>query len=247
MKRSLFLLAGLFAASLTSHRPVFGQAPAVPAPPVVDEVGKQAAVLEADLGKYKDSTPEAAEVMVKLADLYYRDGRLFGLVRVTQQFVASHPTDPRHSAMMLKLIDAQQGLSRNKDLSATVKQFLTRYPAAPECPALEVRLADSLQQLDDRLRTAEACRAVWVRQGPTEIGRRYGVIATQYFNSVGSTESITQAAVLGEQMLDKLPAGEFAFTITGASVSGRRAARLERRSFRREWRATRNRNASFIC
>ncbi len=210
MKRSLFLLAGLFAASLTSHRPVFGQAPAVPAPPVVDEVGKQAAVLEADLGKYKDSTPEAAEVMVKLADLYYRDGRLFGLVRVTQQFVASHPTDPRHSAMMLKLIDAQQGLSRNKDLSATVKQFLTRYPAAPECPALEVRLADSLQQLDDRLRTAEACRAVWVRQGPTEIGRRYGVIATQYFNSVGSTESITQAAVLGEQMLDKLPAGEFA-------------------------------------
>jgi TolA-binding protein len=202
MKQSLFLLAGLFAASFV---PAFAQEP-----PAVDEIGRQAALLEAELGKYKDSTPEAAEVMVKLADLYYQDGRLFGLVRVTQQFVAAHPSDARHSAMMLKLIDAQQGLSRNKDLSATIRQFLSRYPAAPECPALEVRMADALQQLDDRLRTAEACRAVWVRQGPTEIGRRYGVIAIQYYSTIGSVESITQAAELGEQMLDKLPAGEFA-------------------------------------
>ena len=203
MKRiHLVLVWGLWAGALGA---AYGQEP-----PVVDAVGQQAAALEADLGKFKDSTPEAAEVMVKLADLYYRDGRLFGLVRVAEKFVASHPTDPRHSAMMLKLIDAQQGLSRNKDLSTTVRQFLARYPTAAECPALEIRLADSLQQLEDRLKSAEACRVVWLRQGPTEIGRRYGITAIQYFNSVGSTDTIIAAAELGEQMLDKLPAGEFA-------------------------------------
>lgn len=177
--------------------------------PVVDEVGKQAALLEAELGKYKDSTPEAAENMVKLADLYYRDGRLFGLVRVAQQFVTSHPTDPRHRAMMLKLIDAQEGLSRNKDLSATIRQFISRYPDAGECPVLEIRLADSMQQQEDRLRAAEACRAVWQRQGANEIGRRYGVLAMQLFSAAGTVESITQAAVVGEELVDRLPPGEF--------------------------------------
>ena len=176
---------------------------------VIDEIGKQAALLEAELGKYKDSTPEAAEAMVKLADLYYRDGRLFGLVRVTQQFVTSHPTDPRHRAMMLKLIDAQEGLSRNKDLSATIRQFNSRYPDAGECPALEIRLADSLQQQEDRLKAAEACRVVWHRQGANEIGRRHAVSAMQLFSAVGSLEAITQAAVLGEELIDRLPAGEF--------------------------------------
>ena len=48
----------------------------------VRRVSKQAATLEAELGKYKDTTPEAAEAMVKLVDLYHADGRLFGLVRV---------------------------------------------------------------------------------------------------------------------------------------------------------------------
>lgn len=178
-------------------------------PVAADEVGKQAALLEAELGKYKDSTPEAAEVMVKLADLYYADGRLFGLVRVAQQFVSSHPTDPRHRTMMLKLIDAQEGLSRNKDLAATVRQFLTRYPDAPECPSLEIRLADCLQQMEDRSRAAEACRAVWTRQGGGEVGRRYGVLAMQLFSSVNSPDAIIEAAALGEQMVDRLPAGEF--------------------------------------
>ena len=114
MTRSRILLTGLMTLVSTA---AWAQPPA----PVVDEVGQQAAGLEAELGKFKDSSPEAAAAMVKLADLYYRDGRLFGLVRVAQQFVASHPTDRRHAAMMLKLIDAQEGLSRNKDLCATIQ------------------------------------------------------------------------------------------------------------------------------
>jgi len=201
MTRTPILLAGLMTLLVAN---AWAQEAAVN-----DEVGRQAALLEAELGKYKDSTPEAAEAMVKLADLYYRDGRLFGLVRVAQQFVSSHPADPRHSGMMLKLIDAQEGLSRNKDLSATIRQFLARYPTAGEAPALEIRLADALQQQDDRLRAAEACRSVWQRQQGNEIGRRYGATAMQLFSAVNSPEAILQAAALGEEMIDRLPAGEF--------------------------------------
>ena len=179
-------------------------------PPVVDAVGQQAAALEAELGKYKDTSPEAAEAMAKLVDLYHQDGRLFGLVRIGQQFVAAHPADARHRAVMLKLIDGQQALSRNKDLAATIRQFLARYPSEPQVADLEVRLADALVQLDERLRAAEACRAVWQRQGANEIGRRYGATAITFFNWVNTAEGYAQGAQLGEEMLDKLPPGEFA-------------------------------------
>ena len=84
MKYSLAFLA----ASLLLIGTTFAQEPAAD-----DPVGKQAAALEAELGKYKDTTPEAAEAMIKLVDLYHGDGRLFGLVRVAQTFVADRSTD----------------------------------------------------------------------------------------------------------------------------------------------------------
>ena len=175
-----------------------------------DAVSKEAAAIEAQLGKFKDSAPEAVEAMVKLVDLYHNDGRLFGLVRVGQQFVTSHPTDARHKAVMLKLIDGQEGLSRNKEVAATIRQFLSRYPDAAENPALEMRLADALAQLDDRQRAAEACRAVWQRQGASENGRRYGAAAIRLFSALNNPEALKQAGELGEDMLEKLPVGEFA-------------------------------------
>ena len=207
MKQFPLLLVGLLAVALVTD--IFKSTTNAQEPAVQDEVGKQAALMEAELGKFKDSTPEAAELMVKLSDLYYKDARLFGLVRVAQQFVSSHPTDARHRAMMLKLIDAQEGLSRNKDLSATIRQFISRYPTAPEVPALEIRLADSLQQLEERPKAAEACRAVWQRQGANEIGRKYAVLAMTLYSGLNTVEGITEAATIGEQIVDRLPAGEF--------------------------------------
>jgi TolA-binding protein len=174
-----------------------------------DAIGQQAAALEAELGKYKDSAPEAAEAMVKLVDLYHADGRLFGLVRVGQQFVASHPTDPRHKAVMLKLIDGQEALSRNKEVSVSIRQFIALYPDAAENPALEVRLADALKEFDDRRRVADACWAVWQRQGGNETGRRYGATAVQMLSTLNNAEASALAAERGEEMLNKL-GGEFA-------------------------------------
>ena len=55
-----------------------------------DEVSQQASQLEASLGKYRDTSPEAGNLMVQLADLYFNNGRALGLVRVTQTFTTAH-------------------------------------------------------------------------------------------------------------------------------------------------------------
>ncbi len=177
---------------------------------VNDEVSKQAALLETELGKYKESSPESAEALVKLVDLYHAGGRLFGLVRAGQQFTASHPNDPRHQSVMLKLIDGQEALSRDNDLASTIRQFLTRYPNAEEKNPLEVRLADAMRQLDDRMKSAAACRAIWNREGPNELGRRYGILALQLYDQANHQDAYLAEGELGEEMLDKLPNGEFA-------------------------------------
>ena len=59
----------------------------------LDAVSQEAAKLEADLNKFKDTAPEAAEVLVKLVELYHQHGRAFGLIRAGQRFSAAHPND----------------------------------------------------------------------------------------------------------------------------------------------------------
>ena len=56
--------------------------------PKIDDISQQATKLEAELGKYKDTSPEAADTMAKLAELYHVNGRVFGLIRVANRFVA---------------------------------------------------------------------------------------------------------------------------------------------------------------
>ena len=177
--------------------------------PPADEVGQQASKLEAELGKYKDTSPEAAEVLVKLVDLYYADGRVFGLIRAAETFVAAHPGDRRHQAVMLKLIDGFQVTSRNQEMVATTRQFLLRYAKAPECGSLEIRLADTLVRMNDRAAAADACRLVWNRQPDTPVGRKYGALAVGYYAQAGGANA-TKGAELGEEILDKSPAGDFA-------------------------------------
>src|ERR1041385_1948183 len=80
----------------------------------VDPITKQASSLESQLSRTRGNTAEAAEVMLKLIDLYHDNGRVFGLVRVAQPFVAQHTTHARHKDVMLKLIDALRVTGRNK-------------------------------------------------------------------------------------------------------------------------------------
>lgn len=173
----------------------------------LDAVSREAAKLEADLNKFKDTSPEAAELLVKLVDMYHQHGRVFGLIRAGQRFAAAHPNDPRHQAVMLKLIDGLEVMSRHKELTVSIRQFLQKYPQAPQNVDLEARLAKALDLLNDRPKAAEAYRAMWQRQ-PNANGRKAGEAAIVRFNN-GSQQEIFAGAELAEDMLDKLPPGEF--------------------------------------
>ena len=167
----------------------------------LDELSQRASELEANLGKYNDATPEAADIMVKLTELYHDDARLFGLVRVGKRFISTHPKDPRHQPVMLKTIDGLQALSRNTDMIVTCRQFLSQYPNAPECAAIEQRLANTLSRGKDKKATAAAYHAIWKRLGNTEQGRTAAARAIRYYNASGN-ESVAKGAQLAEDMMD---------------------------------------------
>ncbi len=152
--------------------------------PAPDAADQEAARLEIDLVRYKDTTPEAAEILVRLVDLYHANGRVFGLVRTAQKFITVHPADKRHKAVMLKLLDALESLSRNQELIAACRQFLERYPNEPESAAIEVRLARTLERTPERLRTADglahrlAAAAGHARRPPSR-GPRHGALRSR--------------------------------------------------------------------
>ncbi len=179
----------------------------------LDAVSQEAAKLEADLNKFKDTSPEAGELLVKLTDLYHLHGRVFGLIRAGQRFSAAHPGDPRNQAVMLKLIDGLEAMSRHKELTVSIRQFIQKYPTAPQNVELEERLAKALDKLGDRAKAAETYRAMWQRQ-PNVNGRKFGEAAVLRFNQ-GSQQEIFDGNVLAEDMLDKLPAGEFTKLLAG--------------------------------
>ena len=167
----------------------------------LDELSQQASQLEAELGKYNDATPEAADVMVKLTDLYHGDARLFGLVRIGNRFTSTHPKDPRHKGVMLKTIDGLQALSRNSDMIVACRQFLTQYPKAAECAAIEQRLANTLSRARDKKATAAAYHAIWKRLGNSEKGRTAAVRAIRQYN-VSGNDQVALGAQLAEDLMD---------------------------------------------
>lgn len=194
------------------------------AQPAADPIAEQAAKLEGELGKYKDSSPEAAEVMARLVDLYHQHGRVLGLIRVAQTFTSAHPADPRHEEAMRKLMDGLEVMSRNNDLIIACRQFLERYPQSAHKKEVQLRLARTLRETNDHEATADAHREVWKQQGPNEIGVEHAVIAQRlYLDQLRGKHTATGAA-LAEEMFDRLPKNEFARDIALRSVEAWRIA-----------------------
>lgn len=189
---------------------------------VDDVVTRTAAALESDLTKYKNTTPEAAEVMVKLVDLYHQHARLFGLVRTGQLFVTSHPQDPRHEAVMLKLIDGLEAMSRNKETAAATREFISRYPNSAKVADMEVRLGRALDQINDPFPAAEAWRAVYRRQRGTPVGIAAGIDAIARYDLCAPKEQFIVGADLALEMLDGVPANSYAERIAWRGIASYR-------------------------
>ncbi len=173
----------------------------------LDAVSRKAVQLEAELGKMLDTAPRAAELMIELTDLYHKEGRVFGLVRAGQKFVAAQPGHPRHREVMLKLLDGLVILSRNKEIIATSRQFLSRYPQDKACGDVEKILARTLEQQNDRRQIALAYEAIWNRNPAGE--RIAAERAIGQYMQMNNNEGFAAAARLGRDMVEKLPAGPY--------------------------------------
>lgn len=189
-----------------------------PEPGELDEVSRRATQLEAELGKLRDTTPEAAELMLQLVELYHTEGRVLGLVRVGQLFVGKHPDHARHAEVMLKLLDGLVAISRNTEAVAIARQYLNRYPEAAECPAVEVRLAEALDQLASLPDAAAAWEQVWRRQPDTPGGRDAALAAMRRYTAANAGPYFVRAAEIGQALLEAAPAGEFASEVGWQAV-----------------------------
>jgi len=188
-----------------------------------DPVSEQATQLEAELGKYKDSSPEAAEVMVKLADLYHRHGRVFGLIRITRRFTLAHPTDERHKATMLKLIDALEATSRRDDLLTTGRQFLARYGSEPESLDVDNRITDLLDRMGNQQEAAQAYEQAWERHAGQQ-GLHFGAGAARRYMAINNQKMKANGAAVAEAVFDKAPQGDLAAYLGWQAVHNWRSA-----------------------
>lgn len=166
----------------------------------LDEISRAASQLEAELGKFKDTAPQAADAMLQLVDLYHRDARIFGLVRIGNRFVTSHPNHSKHQEVMLQTLDGLQAMSRNQDFIVLCRQFLFRYPQAVVCADIELRLAETLAATGQAKEAAPAFHDVWSRQGNSPTGRSAAVQAVQRYTSMGN-DQISIGATLSEELL----------------------------------------------
>lgn len=186
-------------------------------PPAPDTVSPQAAKLEAELSKFKPGTPEAAATLLQLVDLYHDNGRVFGLIRAGQAFIASQPSHPKHAETMLKLLDGLVTLSRHKESIVTSRQFLERYPTHARASYPEKVLADALKVTRDRNAAGAAYETVWKRLGTTPEGKAAAIEAIHQYAAIGNVESYGKAAKVAEALFDQNPAGEYG-TQTGQTA-----------------------------
>lgn len=191
----------------TAADPAAAAAAAAASAAADDAVNRQATQLEAELGKYRDTTPEAGTALFQLTELYHQHARVFGLIRAAQRFVAAQTSDPRHAEVMLKLLDGLESLSRHQQFAVIARQFLTRYPQAPQCANVQERLASTLETMGEREDAAKVYRDRWQRT-PDPSGRVFGEHACRLYSALGNA-GIMQGAALAEEMFDRLPKDEY--------------------------------------
>lgn len=186
----------------------------------VDKINQQAADLEARLSKSLETSPEAAQAMLELIDLYYEQGRVYGLVRTARQFINAHPQHPKHREVMLKLLDGEVANSRNDDILSTCRQFILRYPQDREAQQVQIRLARTLERMNQRRDAADAYRDAARRGG--DKGMQAGFQALRIYGELNSKVGFTEGANLASFLLDRAPAD---LRATSAGLSGVNYAR----------------------
>ena len=169
----------------------------------LDDVSKKAQQLEGKLSKVIDSSPDAAPIMIELIDLYHSNGRVFGLIRVGNRFMAAQPTHRNHRDVMLKLLDGLVITSRHKDIIGTARQFIGRYNKDKATNSVMITLAETLERTNKKREAAPIYEQLWHRNAPN--ARQHGARALRMYVSMNNKPAYQAATKLAESMLDKLP------------------------------------------
>ena len=179
--------------------------------------------LEARLKETADSSPQAAELMLKLISLYSEDERVFGSIRTAGKFSRAQTAHPQRPEVMITLLQGYAITSRHDDLIALGRQFIEKYPDHALAATARDHLATSL---DRTSRTAQAGRILaegWQKSGsPAE-----GVRALRLFAKADDATSHRRASALALAMSAKLPADQL---LTSVGLQG-----LEMASRAEQW------------
>jgi TolA-binding protein/predicted negative regulator of RcsB-dependent stress response len=171
-------------------------------------IDKKATALETLLNKSLDTSPEGARVMTELVNLYYNEGRVFGLVRVAERFVKSQSRHDQHRQIMLKLIDGLEVMGRRDELITIGRQYLTRYPDSTEALDVALRVSDGLERNRKRAEAADVLRLLW-EHNPSVGNRKAAERASELYGQEGNARLRIHSAQICESMMEKLPASPY--------------------------------------
>lgn len=177
-------------------------------PPKTDAVDERATGLESQLNKSLDASPEAAKVMLELTDLYYAEGRVFGLVRVSERFVKAQSRHARHREVMLRLLDGLEAMARRDEFITYGRQYLSRYPDSGEALDVALRVSDGLERNGKRAEAADVLRLLWEHK-PVAANRKAAERASELYGKEGNARLRIRSAQLCESLVEKLPADAY--------------------------------------
>lgn len=177
----------------------------------------QASDLEARLKETTESSAAGAKIMSQLADLYWQNEKIFGLIRTTSRFSRAQTESPQRAEMTLKLIDGYAVAARHDDVIVTGRQFLEIFPEHPLTTKVRDRMATALENTGRNNLAGVERQAIWEKSGEADQGIR----ALQLLIKANNGDSYKKASALAAAMVPKLPANRL---LTGVGLRGTYAA-----------------------
>ncbi|MDA7896249.1 tetratricopeptide repeat protein [bacterium] len=177
----------------------------------------KAADLEARLKETTESSPSGGKLMEELADLYWKDEKVFGLIRTTSKFSRAQTENPKRAEMTLKLIDGYTVAARHDDVIVTGRQFLEVFPGHKLCNEVRDRIATAYESTGRGSLAGIQRQTIWENGGAL----RQGIHALRLFNEVNNGASFNRASSLAAAMVTKIPANSI---LTGVGFQGMYAA-----------------------
>ncbi|HCN80497.1 MAG TPA: hypothetical protein DIS80_05150, partial [Verrucomicrobiales bacterium] len=177
----------------------------------------QAIDLEAKLKETTESSSSGGKLMEELVDLYWKDEKVFGIIRTTSKFSRAQTENPKRAAMTLKLVEGYTVTARHDDVIMTGRQFLEIFPGHTLTNRVREYIATAYENTGRGNLAAIEYQTIWENNGSTS----QGIKALALFNQVNNGASFNRASSLAAAMVVKIPATSL---LTGVGFQGMHAA-----------------------